>query len=221
MKPISANIASIPERREMLEKTIASLYDQVDVINISLNNYENDPYIDDPKIKSILTDNSMGDAGKFLFQENFEGYYFSCDDDIVYPKTYVEDTIKKVDKYGVVSYNGRVFSSFPIQSFYRDRAKKYRYARTERKTVEVQFGGTGVMAFDTAYFSIPISEFQRKNMADVWVGCYARKNNYKIWHLAHKKGYLLSQETEGSIYGAEGDKDAYQTALINEVFSAI
>ncbi|MDI9246701.1 hypothetical protein [Marinobacter sp. CHS3-4] len=208
----------MPNRREMLEKTIESLYSQVDVINLCLNDYEADPFADDPKINTILADNSLGDAGKFLFQEQVDGYYLTCDDDIVYPPTYVKDITQKVDEYGVVTFNGRIFKSFPIKSFYKDKAKKYRYGRNERKTLKVQFGGTGVMAFDTRFFSIPISEFKRKNMADIWVGCFARKNGYPIWHLAHKEGYLTSQKTEGSIYEAEQDKDAYQTAVINEVF---
>jgi hypothetical protein len=220
IKTISANIASLPNRREMLEKTIESLYPQVDVINVCLNDYDSDPYIDDPKINTTFSDNSLGDAGKFLFQENVDGYYFTCDGDIIYPPTYVEDTIEKVDKYGLVTYNGRIFKSFPLKSFSRDKAKKYRYGRLERKTLKVQFGGTGVMAFDTAVFRIPMSEFQRKNMADIWVGCYARKNGYQIWHLAHKEGYLIPQKTPGSIYRDERDKDkdAYQAAIINEVF---
>lgn len=218
MKMISANIASLPNRREMLDRTIDSLYQQVDVINLCLNNYDSDPFIDDPKINTILADNSLGDAGKFLFQKNVDGYYFTCDDDIIYPKTYVEDTIKKVDEFGLVTYNGRIFKSFPIKSFYRDKAKKYRYGRSERKTLKVQLGGTGVMAFDTAFFGIPISEFQRKNMADIWVACYARKNEYSMWHLAHKEGYLISQKTQGSIYEEEQDNDDYQTAIFNEVF---
>lgn len=218
MKTISANIASLPDRREMLDKTIESLYQQIDVINLCLNGYNSDPYINDPKIKTVLADNSLGDAGKFLFQDDVDGYYITCDDDIIYPKTYIEDTIEKVNEYGLVTYNGRIFKSFPIKSFYRDKAKKYRYGHTERKTLKVQFGGTGVMAFDTAFFRIPMSEFRRKNMADIWVACYARKKNYPIWHIAHKEGYLISQKTQGSIYEEEQGKDTYQTAIINEVF---
>lgn len=220
MKTISANIASLPNRQEMLDNTIKSLYQQVDVINVCLNGHVSDPYIDDPKINTILADNSLGDAGKFLFQDDVDGYYFTCDDDIIYPETYVEDMIRNVDEYGLVTYNGRIFKSFPLKSYYRDKAWKYRYGRTETETLKVQFGGTGVMAFDTSFFRIPMSEFQRKNMADIWVGCFAKKNNYQIWHLAHKAGYLIHQETQGSIYEEEQGrgKDAYQTAVINSVF---
>lgn len=215
MKRISANIASIPNRKESLDKTIKSLYQQVDVINVCLNSYCKDPFINDPKINTIIADNSLGDAGKFLFQEDFNGYYFTCDDDIIYPCTYVKDTIKEIDDFGLVTYNGKIFNKLPIKSFYRDKAKKYRYARSEQDTLKVQVGGTGVMAFDTEFFNIPIYEFKKKNMADIWLACYAKKHGYSIWHIAHKEGYLVSQKTDDSIYDSEQKNDTYQTEIFN------
>lgn len=219
MKKISVNIASTPDRREMLNETIESLYQQVDIINICLNNYCIDPFINDSKINTVIADNSLGDAGKFLFQEDFSGYYFTCDDDIIYPSTYVEDTIKKIDTFGIVTYNGKIFKKLPIKSFYRDKARKYRYARSEKNTLKVQVGGTGVMAFDTEFFRIPITEFKKKNMADIWLACYANRYKYPIWHIAHKEGYLVSQKTSGSIYESEQKNDIFQSEIFNSEFN--
>ena len=203
----------------MLDKAIESLYDQVDVINVCLNGYEKDPYADDPRVNGLISDNSLGDAGKFLFQTQSEGYYFSCDDDIIYPPTYVLDTIPKVDELGIVSYNGRSFRRYPIKSFYRSKSYKYRYARNEPETLKVQFGGTGVMAFDTRCFQAPIEVFEAPNMADIWFAVHALNKGVPIWHLAHSEGYLRSQETGGSIYGDKYRSDQYETQVVNSAFS--
>lgn len=219
MKKVSANMASIPSRKVELCRTINSLYHQVDVINICLNDYYENPFINDPKINAIIADNALGDAGKFLFQQDFNGYYFTCDDDIIYPNTYVSDTIKEVDNLGIVTYNGKSFKKLPIKSFYREKANKYRYARLEKDTLKVQVGGTGVMAFDTNNFTIPIAEFKRKNMADIWFACYANRHNLSIWHIAHTEGYLISQSTSDSIYENEQRNDTYQTTIFNKNFT--
>ncbi|MEQ6886312.1 hypothetical protein [Salicola sp. Rm-C-2C1-2] len=216
---ISANIASVPSRQKKLDRTIESLYHQVDEINLCLNGYETDPYAQDSKINGLISDNSLGDAGKFLFQAQNKGYYFSCDDDIIYPPTYVRDTIAKVDELGVVTYNGRTFRKYPVRSFYRSKSYKYRYARHEPETLKVDFGGTGVMAFDTRYFQVPIEAFEARNMADIWFAVYARSHNVPIWHLGHESGYLASQETEDSIYDEKYRSDRYETEVVNRAFT--
>jgi hypothetical protein len=203
----------------MLDKAIDSLYSQVDVINLCLNGYEANPYAGDEKINGLIADNSLGDAGKFLFQEGNKGCYFSCDDDIVYPATYVEDTIPKIEELGVVTYNGRSFRKFPVKSFYRSKALKYRYAREEPETLKVQFGGTGVMAFDTRGFSVSIDAFKAKNMADIWFAVNALQKGVSIWHLAHEAGYLVSQETSDSIYDDKYRSDQYETEVVNQAFA--
>jgi len=77
----TANIATLPEREKQLIKTVESLYNQVDKINIYLNNYTKIPdWCLDVKIRTRMTAN-VGDQGKFMFNER--GYYFSCDDDII------------------------------------------------------------------------------------------------------------------------------------------
>jgi len=61
------NISSY-NRKSTLLKTIDSIYPHMDVINVALNSYDEIPseLIDD-KINLVITDNSKGDAYKFLF----------------------------------------------------------------------------------------------------------------------------------------------------------
>ncbi len=84
---ISFNIASIPDRVDLLINTVHSIIDQVDVVNICLNNYEVNPFEGYDKVNVVFSNNALGDGGKFLFVSQIDGYYFTGDDDLIYPPT--------------------------------------------------------------------------------------------------------------------------------------
>lgn len=215
---VSANIASLPNRVEQLKKTVASLIDQVDEVNICLNNYEFNPFDGVDKVNVVFSNNALGDAGKFLFLDTFEGYYFTCDDDLIYPPTYIEDTIKEVDKYGVVSYHGRTFLNFPIQSYYKSPAIRNRCLDYYGFTEPVDIAGTGVMCMNTKKFKPSFEIFKRANMSDIWISCYAEKIGVKIWGLAHEKGYINYQEVPDTIYEAKANNCEIETKIVNDYF---
>ena len=75
------NVASY-KRGDTLIKTIESIYDQADIINISLNDYDEIPVeLYDKKLNIFLTNNEKGDAYKFTNLLNSNGYFFTIDDD--------------------------------------------------------------------------------------------------------------------------------------------
>ena len=210
-------IASITEREELLKQTVKSLYHQCDKINLCLNNYKTNPFKGDKKINVIISNNALGDGGKFLFQEPYT-YYFTCDDDLLYPSTYIKDTIPFINKYHVVSYAGRYFKSFPIESYYNTKCIKHHCLSDSLTTEPIHFGGTGVMAFNTNEFIFPTNFIQEKNMADIWVGCWAYFQDIKIWHIAHKRGYINYLFPEETIWDSKHDKDEYETSIVNHYF---
>lgn len=215
---VSANIASLPNRIEQLKKTVASLIYQVDEINICLNNYEFNPFDGVDKVNIVFSNNALGDAGKFLFLDTFEGYYFTCDDDLIYPPTYIEDTIKEVDKYGVVSYHGRTFLKFPIESYYKSPAIRNRCLAEYKYTEPVDIGGTGVMCIDTTKFKPSFGIFKRANMSDIWISCEAKKRGIKIWGLKHNKGYFTYQQVPTTIYDDKVNDCEAETKIVNDYF---
>ena len=215
---ISVNIASLPEREEQLKRTVESLINQVDEINICLNNYDYNPFEGVEKVNVVFSNNSLGDAGKFLFLDTFEGYYFSCDDDLIYDPNYIKDTIKEVDKYGVVSYHGRSFLKYPIESYYKSPAIRNRCLAKQDYTEPVDIAGTGVMAFDTKRFKPNFSIFKRANMSDIWVSCYAKSQGIKIWGLKHSSDYFTYQEVPNTIYNDKVNNCEYETKIVNEYF---
>lgn len=215
---ISFNIASIPNRVDLLINTVHSIIDQVDVVNLCLNNYESNPFEGNEKVNVVYADNSLGDAGKFMFLKNFDGYYFTGDDDLIYPSTYIEDTIKELEHYRIVSYHGRTFLHFPINSYYKSPAIRNRCLADWEFTEPVSIAGTGVMAFHTSNFKPNYNIFKRSNMSDIWISCEAKKLNIPIWGLKHSKDYFSYQEPLNTIYDDKVDNCEYETKVVNEYF---
>jgi len=221
---IVVNVASY-KRTESLIRTLESIINQCDEINVALNDHymeEIPDFLHHNKINLFFTDNSIGDAFKFLNLEKVDGYYFSIDDDLIYPPTYVSDTIKRCKEFNnkkVVTYHGRNFSSFPISSYYRSASERYACLTKVKNDVKVQFGGTGVMCFHTSLIKIPIDYFKNANMADVWIGKYCIENNIEIICLKHDEGYIKYIPQKSTIYNEESKSDKIQTDLVNGLFA--
>jgi hypothetical protein len=174
------------------------------------------------KVKVYYSDNSLGDSARYLpLKDINESYIFSIDDDILYPRHYIEDTIKRMkeNNYKIVSYHGRSFDSFPIKSYYNEKCLKYRCLDSMFMDDVVQFGGTGVMAFHTKDFKPSIDIFKRKNMADIFIGLEADRLNIPINCLSHEKGYFRYQNVKDTIWDREHNKDEYQTKVVNDYYS--
>lgn len=221
---IIVNVASY-KRTESLIESLKSIIDQCDEINVALNDHytqEIPDFLYHEKINLFLTDNSIGDAFKFLNLNKSDGYYFSIDDDLIYPSTYVSDTIKRCKEFKnkkVVTYHGRNFSSFPISSYYRSATERYACLNKVNNNVKVQFGGTGVMCFHTSLFKIPLDYFKLPNMADVWIGKYCLENNIEIICLKHDEGYIKYIKQKTTIYDIESKSDGTQTQIVNSIFN--
>jgi len=219
------NVSSF-NRKETLLKTIDSIFDQSDIINISLNSYESIPVeLYDKKIRIFITDNEKGDAYKFIKLEKSNGYYFTIDDDIIYPNDYSKYLIEKVEEYNrksIITLHGRSFDSFPINSYYKSAGRRIHCLYNHLNDESVQFGGTGVMCIHTDLLKLNLNYFKFPNMADIWIGKYAMENNINIMCVKHKEGFLKYQdsvEEVNTIHSSFCNSDKIQTDLVNSIFS--
>ena len=214
------NVATY-KRDSFLLKTIESIYEQADVINVALNSHTEKPKeLIDSKINLYLTDNSIGDGFKFLRMEQSDGFFFTIDDDLIYPKNYSDYMIEKYLYYDckrVVTLHGRSFKSFPISSYYRGNKIAYRCLGDVVNDVNVQFGGTGVMLIHTDLFKLPINYIKHPNMADIWVGNYCYENNIQIVCVKHDSNFLDYQSEVGNdtIHNKTAFSDKTQTNVVN------
>jgi hypothetical protein len=223
---IICGMATIYNRKDTLKECIDSILPQVDKLILYQNGYfEVFDFLRNPKIEvisSLITGVDMGDAGKFYKLNDFENsYYFSVDDDLIYPKNYFSDTVRRVNEFDykkVITYHGRNFNKFPINSYYKSASERYACLHKVNNDVKVQFGGTGVMCFHTSLIKIPFEYFRHPNMADVWIGKYCIENNIEIICLKHNEGYVKYIPQKTTIYDQEHKSDKIQTGLVNGLF---
>ncbi len=222
MDKITFNIASIPSRKNELIKTVASIINQVDKVNVALNCYSFNDTIDLKKLYPSVSfwkkDNTLGDAYKFAFVAIVDGYYLTGDDDLIYPKTYVKDMIKAIDKYGIVTHHSRSFNAFPISNYYHSATKRHRCLDEVKEIDTVQFGGTGVMGFHTKHFSPKFDIFKKSNMADIWVGIEVDRQGLPITVLPHLKDYIKYQPMDSTIWHDKHQNCDYETKVVNDYF---
>jgi hypothetical protein len=203
---VRVGLSSIPSRADGLLRVVDSLYDQVDEIFIYLNNYPQAPrqLANDTRIKAF-TGPDLGDRGKFYFAQGFLGYYFSADDDIAYPPSYVEHLVDGIERYhrkAIVGLHGSIIAD-DFSSYY-DPAHR-RVLSFDRRVAHDQFVhilGTGCSAFHSETISIGMDDFQLPNMADVFLALIAQRQGIPSVVLAHPKGWVPALELgdSSSIY---------------------
>lgn len=215
---ITANIATMPSRLNELKQTLDSLEGQFDEIRIYLNEFTNIP----KWLKNdytIATGDNLTDNGKFYFlQFTQDEYYFTLDDDIIYPPTYARDMVAKIKEHKtIVTQHGRILiqkdvSYYAGHEFFHCANDQY-----EEKLIDVP--GTGVTAFDTRYFK-PTEIFNSVNkcMSDIVFGLEAKKSGKKIMILPHKVGYIRPLLVEDSIYKKHRNNELVQINLANQIF---
>ncbi len=215
---ITAQIASLPERADTLEKTVDSLIDQVDMVFVALNNYEKVPSFleNNRKIVSILMDNTLGASAKFYDADKRSGYVFTCDDDLVYPQGYVSYMIDAIKRHGgIVSLLGKRYDDRPISSYRKGYTTIYRALKPVSVDAEVHVGGTGVMAYHTDSFTADIDMFKRKNMVDLFIAKAAHEQGVTITSIAHPHSYLHHKLYPERIWVTSRGEDSYQTEVLN------
>jgi hypothetical protein len=218
-KIIVAGLATLPDRVNILEVVIDSLHHQVDVIEVAFNGHKKVPdYIKNyPKVKVNLCTNEMGDANKFLNVEKYpDAYYFSCDDDIIYPYDYTQKYIEAIKKHGcVVSIHGSDMPDAPIKSYYKGRIFKA-HCLNKCPDVWVDICGSGVAGFDTSVLKIKYKEFTHPNMADIFLSMQAHKQGVKRLSMAHEANWITGGLPKATtIYEDHKNNDKVQTDLVN------
>ncbi len=221
---VTIGMASIKSREKILEKSIKSLIDQVDSIHVYLNDYEKVPefLLKNPKITFYLGKiyRDRGDTGKFYgLNQVEEGYFFSCDDDLIYPQDYVEKTVSFLndnENKVIATYHGVILKEGRLNNYYRDR-KQIHYSRFQKTPIRVHLGGTGVMAFHVKSFKPDITKFKYPNMADVWVGIQAQEKKIPIVCAPRIMNWIKAEDLPiaETIYGSKKNHDI-QTDVLND-----
>lgn len=214
---IRAQIATLPNRYNSLMQTVKSLINQVDSIFIAFNGpVDLSEYLFDEKIECGFFDNSKGDAMKFYEVEKFTGYFFPCDDDLIYPPDYVQRMINKINIHRcLVTHHGKIFANRPIRSYHHGATIRLRCLGEVSEGCYVDVCGSGVSAFHTDDLKLKLSDFKKPNMADIWLSKICHEQNVKMLCLPHPAGYFGYNHFTDNIYDNSHRNETFQTQLVN------
>lgn len=218
---VFVGIASIPQRVNCLEQTINSLIDQVDGLGVFLDKYDYVPKFlkGNNKVTYKMSSDfsrEIGDAGKFYWVDDFDGYYFTCDDDLIYPKDFVERIVKRIKFYNypiVVGWHGSLILE-PFANYYdKDSRRVFSFGGPRPYDTPIHILGTGCMGFHTKHIKVSFKDFKTPNMADIYFAVLGQDQKVPFVVIEHKRGEIYESDAsqEFSIYqhsskGIEGSK---------------
>lgn len=228
---VICGVATIESRLSALPDMVGSILAQIDKLIVYQNGYKKiTNFLNHEKIEvisSLDTGSDMGDAGKFYKIGRYDNcYYFSLDDDLIYPPNYVDNLIKGLNYYNnevILSYHGRTLRSDAC-CYYKDYQEYFRCLGSLDNDRFVHFGGTGVMGFHTSVFKVRYEMLKKANMADIWIGLIARKQNIPIVVRQHAKGWINYNnkvKNEDTIYKMYENNHVYQNSLLVDFDSSI
>lgn len=217
---IAVNIATRPGRELPLKRCIKSLHGQADEIRVYFNEFQPYDWVADfPKVKAF-TGPDLGAAAKFFsWNPKVEEWYFTCDDDLIYPPDYVKTTVEAYHKYGgIITYHGRQLQGRGLK--YYGGHKTFMCLGDVPHDVSVHVGGTGVSMFLSTEFERPVGDLKYKLMDDIYTGLMAAQQDVPITLIAHKAGWLqMSPEgQEDGIWQQHRLNCEAQTELANKVW---
>lgn len=215
MEKITVTIATQARRRRSLADTVASLKANTikpDVIDVYANDY------------GLPKRRDLADNGKFHNAGYMEGYHLTCDDDLLYPKDYIEKTIAGIEKYGrkaVVGYHGVTLKPTPIKTYYFDRLI-FKCLKELQSDMPVHILGTGALGYHASVMKLSISDFKTPYMADIYFGVAAQKQSVPMICLAHDADWIKQTRYANSfvatsIYAKHRNNHSIQTAVCNEL----
>lgn len=231
MTSIIGALATFQDRIGIVEDTINSLVNQVDLLMIYCNDepsFQNARKCLYGNVKKYRGQN-LTDRGKFYWCKELAGtdtIYMTFDDDLIYPYNYVETTIKWLSYYqnkAIISYHGKQLIARNINSFYQrmDSVQErfdYRCLDFVKDNQRVDIIGTGCMAWHLDYFCPEFMQYDK--MADIQISIQAKNEGKTLivcQHLPEWIKYNKKMKGKYTIWDEfKTTPDKIQTKLIND-----
>jgi len=198
-------LASYPKRKDLLTTTLNTLdKNNFNEINLYMNLYSFDfcSYISENfNITNILLDNlgTTRAAGKFFWCNQYNNYYFICDDDINYPIDYKDIGMLNILKNDNAIYSclgarfKKYINIFPVSS---QRILNIKFSEYLNKNTKVHLIGTGVSFFKSKNTNFPSFEYFLEYVVynDDLLAIWCKKNNIDLFTIEKKKGWINSND---------------------------
>jgi glycosyltransferase involved in cell wall biosynthesis len=227
--PVVANICTYPPRVKSFKVALESIIPQVDEINIYLDKYEEVPeFLKQLPIKANIYTNkdfaNLRDNGKLIGLSNLKTpcYYFTIDDDIIYPPDYVHALIKKIELYDrkvVVGVHGVLIPEMP-KSYYSSFRMVYTFWKKLEKDSLVNNLGTGTAAFYSDLLpNLKHSDLEHAGMLDIYFSIYCKKNNIPMVSIERHDDWMSEVKQDSAdvnLFQEFKDHDDKQSKLVAE-----
>ncbi len=218
-KTVTACMASIPSREDALQRTVASLINQVDALMIHLNGYAAVPqYLNHPKIEVVAGDNSLGANSKFHYVDDLSGYVFICDDDLLYPADYVQKMQRGIDAYRcLIGASGNsIIDSYPVKSYLKG-IEIHPLQRELKEDTNADVVGTGTLGFHTEDLKLKSSEIIYRNRVDLSLMRVARRDKLQRKIIKHPHRWITRSTNDHGLHEENLADDSESTGILNEI----
>ncbi|OOZ42431.1 glycosyltransferase [Solemya elarraichensis gill symbiont] len=217
---IIGGMATMPSRIHTLWPAIASILPQLDRLYLFFDRFEKLPLIRHPKIV-CLTSQNFGDHranGKFLglLMAGDGDYYFSLDDDLLYPQDYVErmvEYLQQGDNTFVAGVHGSILKP-EINHYLNDRRVTNRSMASDTES-RVHILGTCTTAFNTDTLRLDVRRWKHRNMVDLTFALICTQRGIPMNIISRKENWVSSQEEnqQDSIFRELQKDDTVQTEM--------
>lgn len=197
---VGIGIATVRHRAHLLGTVLERLAPQADRVVVYADHADARPEIPSNAVWSRRAP-GFGDAGKFAGLDPEHGdwdVFLTCDDDLLYPETYVEHMKAAVNetRNAIVGIHGMTFVE-PFRDYYRSRNTKHFGTALEQSTW-VHALGTGTIAWRPSLFSFSVNDCRCPNAADVWFNLAAQRKGIARRCIARPAEYLRQLDEDES-----------------------
>ncbi len=208
---VFASGCCIPERLESFKLVVQRILPQIDHLYVYLDKFENIPsFLNNNKITVTLSkkySKDHRDNAKFLAFDELKSqlsdfYYFTIDDDILYPHDYVRSLIDRLKTYKnslVVGVHGVMYEEYPKKYFKRRFVYHFQENSLDSPKL-VNNLGTGTVAFHSSLFKqLNPNLWPTGGMVDIYFSKECLKNNVLLLCVDRHKNWLNeTYESQGS-----------------------
>lgn len=186
---VCATMCMLPGRYPESLKTVNSLEGQVDKLYLCLNDFWEIPEeLKRDWIEVLHLGVNLGDAARFYLLRNLGDVDFdviSCDDDLVYPPTYVNDFLRTELNNSVLTHHGKIIDQgYSIHSVLSIRQKNDRI-------VNVNIPGSGATFIPKEVFNkLEFTSLVHLNQSDVHLAANFARLGVPVFGLEHSNHYV-------------------------------
>lgn len=224
-EPVIATVASMPSRRLLLAEVVRSVLGQVDELWVYLNDYPDVPAVlDHPRVRVARSQDhgDLRDNGKFHFDAQLPTcYHLTMDDDLRYPRDYVDHLVAKVEQFdrrAVVGVHGALLHE-PERTYFEREARTGRHFSTALDVDDVvDVLGTGTLAMHTSTLRLDAADMPTTGMADIWLAVAAHRAGIPLVAVARPRRWVREQPNDtSSLFHEFVDDDAPHVAALSSV----